>query len=115
WIFDISPSANSKSGYKVRHEGTNAAWSVLRTRVREIIAGTKLKRLRVADISREKNRMSVEDLDVGGENACGPTETRKRFVRCRAEKGRTNNPLWMGTSLMFTQVRHRTYAKYLPA
>ncbi|MEA2040504.1 MAG: hypothetical protein U9N82_11885 [Thermodesulfobacteriota bacterium] len=25
WIFDISPSANGKSRYKVRHEATDAA------------------------------------------------------------------------------------------
>ena len=36
WIFDISPSANGKSSHKVRHEATNAAWSVFRTRVRGI-------------------------------------------------------------------------------
>jgi len=38
----------------VRHEVTDAAQSVFRTRVRGIIAGIKLKRLRVADIFFEK-------------------------------------------------------------
>ena len=44
WIFDISLIANNKSGYKVRHEATNAAWSVFRSRVR----GNSLNEIKVA-------------------------------------------------------------------
>ena len=76
WIFDISPSSNSKLRYKVRHEVTDAAQSVFRTRVRGIIAGIKLKRLRVADIFFEKGTGCWSKLPAhsAGENACGPTD-----------------------------------------
>ncbi|MES0447225.1 MAG: hypothetical protein ABUJ92_11835 [Desulfobacterales bacterium] len=42
-IFDISPSSNSKLRYKVRHEVTDAAQSVFRTRVRGDNSWNKIK------------------------------------------------------------------------
>jgi len=49
WIFDISPGSNSKSRYKVRHETTDAAQSVFRTRVR---GGDSLNKIKEAESSR---------------------------------------------------------------
>ena len=93
WIFDISPSSNSKLCYKVRHEVTDAAQSVFRTRVRGIIAGIKLKRLRVADIFFEKGTGCWSKIPtLAGKMHAGLQITREKIVRWGAEQGRTNNP-----------------------
>ena len=80
WIFDISPSSNSKSRYKVGHKATDAVQSVFSHQGKR---GNSLNKMKGA----ESGRHLFEERYRMPENACGSADNRKSSGRKRNKAG----------------------------